>query len=66
MTKNHKCKKYLIMLSIKEKIMKDKMRDIRDRVKMESNLAIYLISMHHNRFMIILEQQKVRYLIYNN
>ena len=43
------------MLSIKEKIMKDKMRDIRDRVKMVSNLAIYLISMHHNRFMIILE-----------
>jgi len=55
MTKNHKCKKYLIMLSIKEKIMKDKMRDIRDRVKMVSNLVIYLISMHHNRFMIILE-----------
>ena len=55
MIKNLKFKKYLIMLNIKKIILKDKMKDFRNKARMVSSSATYLILMLHNRSMIILE-----------
>ena len=51
MKRNLKYKKYLIMLRIKEMIIKEMRIGIIDRVIMGSSLVIYQILMRHNLYM---------------